>query len=65
VLRDEVIDSAKAMGVVAFTGASWLNISFGQFITFVGGMYTLIVATEKFYKGAQWLLKKFKKPPEG
>ena len=28
-VRDEIIDSVKAMGVAAFTGASWLNISFG------------------------------------
>lgn len=29
VLKDELIDSVKAAGVAAFTGASWLNISFG------------------------------------
>jgi hypothetical protein len=63
-----VVDAAKAVPAAAFIGLWHLNISLGEFTAFtavVGSLYTLTVAAEKFYKIAQWAVKKFKKPPEG
>ena len=69
--KQDLWDAVKAVPTAAFTGAWYLNISFGQFITVIGGLYTIIVAVEKFAKVASWIWRKLHKvkdppsPPEG